>query len=116
MTVKLTGADYKAFLEDASVWKEGYWFESDHVTVNGEEVGDDYDETTLDDADKVTITGGCLYLGSDIGAESIDYEKRLRKWLKARTVTTVVLEINNDQLENHLASFAVLPGVKVLRK
>lgn len=115
MSVKLRGADYKAFLNDSKVWKEGYWFDASELLVDGEDVGDDYDESDLPDEARVTVSNGCFYAGPEVNSTFYDYETVLRKWLKARTVTTVVLEVANDKLEEYRSVFANLPGVKTLR-
>jgi hypothetical protein len=116
MTVKLRGADYKAFMQDDRVWLEDYWFEDVAYTVDGVETEDaEFVETQVPDEAVVTVTGGCLYQGQEINARFVDYEKTLRTWLKARAVTTIVLEVANEHVGSCRQAFANMPGVRVLR-
>lgn len=106
MTVKLTGADLNAFMTDREVWKDGYWYDDAEWTVDGHP--DDLEYTFEDGqgvppAAKVTLNYGAYYTGSDVGATFYDLESVLRKWLKARTVTVVAVEVPNAEVENFKA-------------
>lgn len=116
MSVKLRGADYKAFMHDESVWLHDYWFEGCGYKIDGVEVeDDDFSEDDIPDEAQVVVTGGCLYQGGEVNSPFVDYERTLRAWLKARKVTTVVLEIANEHLDAYRATLGALPGVKILR-
>lgn len=113
MSVKLRGADYKAFMNDDAVWAQDHWFEGCCYKIDGLEIEDeDFDEHTIPDAASVVVTGGVIYLGGDINSPFVDLEKTLRAWLKARTVTTLVLEVANEKIDAVRSALAELGGVK----
>lgn len=122
MSVKLSGAEMNAFMVDPAVWGEegnwsGRWYDDAYVEVDGEQDDLEYtfrsDDSKLPADAKVTVEGGCLYRGEDANSPWDDFEKFLRRWLKARSVTTLVLEVPNEQVEA-IRGLLEARGVRVL--
>lgn len=96
-----TGADIKAFFQDASIWNtggssaKGFYIEEDFYTVDGKEYsgdemhekfGDDCEH--LDDAAAVQI-GGFLRENNG-GSESYDLAATFKKWVEVNSVQRLV--------------------------
>lgn len=102
MPVKMTGAQYKAFL--ATEWGPDAYWEDTEILKNGEAVeGDrDSDPTLYADADTVTILGGTIIPDQSLPPsqhEHIDAVKFARKWLKAQSTVTLVVEVPRQHAE-----------------
>lgn len=98
MSVKLTGAEFLAFMNDKAFWYDGRWYEDAVISINGGEEFD-WDGEAIAPTDKIIWQGGCLYETADVGSISYDLERKLRAWLKARSVTTFLVEVPNEQVE-----------------
>ena len=84
MSVKLSGAEWKKFLNDPKVWKVGMYYEGEIMEVNGEVVDDfvdDFDPTTVADSDVVKISEGILYQHED-DRVGVLFVAVVRQWLK----------------------------------
>lgn len=114
MTIKLTGADWKAFMDDKEFWWEGRWYQDGAMSINGAE-WIDWDQEPIEPEDEIRWKGGEVYDSADIRSPWYDMEKKLRAWLKARTVTTVVLEVDRNHLAHLLLQMGNHPGVRVLK-
>lgn len=114
MSVKLTGADLKAFMEDKAFWTDGRWYEEAVLSINGGEPFD-WDGEPIDPADKITWHGGMVYDNADIGSTFYDLETELKRWLKKRAVTVVVLEVDNAKVDMIVSMLKATVGVKVLK-
>ncbi len=61
MGVKMTGEQYKRFVDDKELWNNGDYYWDDTVfKVNGEEL-EDFAEDDIKDTDKVEICYGSIY-------------------------------------------------------
>lgn len=114
MTVKLTGADLNAFMADAEFWANGRWYEDAMVSINGGEYFD-WDGETIEPEDMISWDGGIVYDSDRTGAGSRSLEPEIRKWMKARSVATIVIEVNKDHEADVRALLNSAPGVKVLK-
>lgn len=102
MPVKLTGKDYKAFLNTEwgpdAIW-EDYVLLVDGVIVNYDEAYD-FNENTIDDTSKVELRGGYIVLDqTKVPHTQIDAETFLRKWLKAQTHVSILVQVDRKQLD-----------------
>ena len=98
--MKLTGAEFNAFMVDPAVWTEGKWYDDLYAEVDGvpHDLDIDFAKDPLPVSAKVRVEGGCLYRDGGVNSTFDDFESALRKWLKARTVTIVTLEVPNSQM------------------
>lgn len=120
--VKISGADFKAFYRDDDVWVDDAWWEEAYITVNGVDIDDDTDLSQVADHDVLVVRGG--YIQRDAadqsvspywkdGQLSIGFEAALKKWLQARTHTTLVVRVPHAQAEA-LRELAAQHGWQVL--
>lgn len=93
--VKLTGQEYNEFC-NSDVWGEDWYWDETLFRHNGKEV-DDLGE--LDPADEVIVLEGTIFKGSTHDAVAIDAVPFVRKWLKSRSVVTVMVEVPKEQIE-----------------
>jgi hypothetical protein len=108
MAVKMTGAEWNAWMADKAAWPDGAYYEDEDMKIDGVQVGDDGVAGDLAADAKVSISGGRFYEsdGPVDWSNSKSFEAVARRWLKARSVETIVVEINRDDA----AAFRVLVG------
>lgn len=117
MTVECTGAEFNAFMQDKEVWQDGNWFDDVCCRIDGQQSDLDYafeGEDILPPDAKVEIGGGEFHISQEPNSTFYDFESRLRLWLKARKVTTLVIEVANDKVAG-VKGLLQIDGVKVLR-
>ena len=110
MTVKCTGAEFLRFYNDKAWWfsaedgttsvdEQTYW-EDAEISVNGEPVAEysfDFDKD-LKPTDEVKVSGGCVF-GKVVGASEPSVEAYLKRWMKAQTTVSVVIECPKEKLD-----------------
>jgi hypothetical protein len=102
MAVKMTGAQYKAFL--ASNWGPDAMWEETEIFRNGERVPEeeDSDPSLYADGDIITIAAGTIIPDQDAPAEDIvflDAVKFARKWLKAQNTVTLMVDVPREHAD-----------------
>lgn len=102
MDVKMTGAQFKAFL--AAEWGPDAYWEDTEILKNGEVADEDRDSdpTYYTDTDIVTIQGGTIIPDQSLPPsqlEHIDAAKFARKWLKAQSTVTLMVEVPREYAE-----------------
>lgn len=114
MPVKLSGADFRRFWADDSVWNPKSdvrnIVEDETITIltkNGTfthlESSDDYQAATLQDvADLVMVSGGFVYneLNPNGYEDAQSFESVIRRWLKRQTRRIVSVEIQTERLND----------------
>jgi len=93
---KMTGAEYKAFMAsdwDALLGLTNAYVDGQEVQVNGADEPSDMD--SIPDTAKVVIVCGCIMADEDV---DLSYEAAFTRWKKAKTHTTVVVQVPNDTL------------------
>lgn len=97
MSVKTTGAEFKRFYEDKSIWKDGAYHEDETITIDGVQWDYQDDLSTVADEAVMTISGGTVFLkeGADDGPS---FEGLFRKWRNAQTMRIVSVELPIDKL------------------
>lgn len=113
MSKTMSGADYKAFMN--SDWDTLFglteaWVESAEVMVDG--VDEPEDITTIPDTAKVVIYGGCILAKEDV---DMSFEQAFTRWKKAQTLTTLVVQVPNERVQEFLLALKGLHG-KVVGK
>jgi len=102
MSAKTTGAEFKRFYSDAKFWPDGSWHDDDVIIVDG--VHQEYIEADkIPDSSNVVIKCGFVFLSQedDTGVALDTYFKR---WLKAQTTRTVLVEIDAAKLDDLFAA------------
>lgn len=92
--MKTNGKEFKAFYNDQSYWPEDAYVEEMNLKINGVEQSD-VDTDKLLDEDQIRITYGSVVKGERI----VSLTSFFKKWRKQQSVTSVVVEIDNDKLE-----------------
>lgn len=121
MTVKCTGAEFLRFYNDKAWWfseadgtaeaGDQTWWEDAEVTVSGEGVSEhefDFD-ANIKPNDVVTVSGGVVF-GKVVGSKEPTVEAYLRRWLKAQSTKTVVIDCPKDKLDAILAAVKAAGG------
>ncbi len=110
--IKTNGAEYKAFCNsnwDLFLKREGCYLDDCDIKVNGADY--DGDELAIPDNAIVRINTGVV-LGGD-HKEVCDYQSFFRKWKKAQTFNTFVVQIPKVDYYYFLGQVNLLKG-KVL--
>ncbi len=107
--VKMTGAEFMQFT--AEPWGPDWYWDETVFLHNGVEK-DDIGECA--ETDEVVILEGTIFKGQEIASVSIDALPFARKWLKARTITSLTVEVPKDQIEAFKADMAA-KGLRVLK-
>lgn len=115
MSVKLTGAEIKAFYADATFWPDGRWHEDESVSIEGIDQASGFEdvEDYLDEA-KIVLEGGIVY-DERIGhvSEVCSVESLFKRWRKAQTVSLVMIEVPKDLDAEKLSEALKSIGAKV---
>ena len=120
MTTKLLGAEWKAFF--AEPWPDGWYYEDEIITVNGEEVDTyEFDPSTVADDAKMTLDGGIIRGDSQtrctppMTREGIDLEKYFKRWRDRQFWTTCTVGLPKDKVKQKAIKDAIkAAGGKIL--
>lgn len=94
----LTGAEFKQFYSDTSIWAEDTYVEDDVLAINGEDVdGAVFDPDALKDTDLVQVLSGYLVMCPPGVPE--DYVETVRHWKRSRATRTLVIEVPVELLD-----------------
>ena len=112
MPVKCTGAQFKAFYNDDSIWPTDAWTEDAEIKVDGAVTDDTYDLGSVADDALIVVEGG-IVLGV---SETIDpsLEQYLKKWLKVQSTVSMVVEVDRSK-EEALRVAIKAAGGKILK-
>lgn len=111
MTVKTSGAQWKKFYSDTSIWPEpdgSSWHEDEEITINGVDVDGETDLTDVDDNARMTIKGGVLYFNEV--RQDISLEGMFRRWLRAQNNVILVVESPKELAEAVKTAVAAAGG------
>ncbi len=100
MTVKTSGAEFKAFYEDDKYWPNDFgqtYHEDECLSVDGEVFEEDY--VSIPDDAKVTICGGIVYSPKWSRESAPSFETYFKRWRTLRDTVVVVAEVNKEQVE-----------------
>ncbi|MBQ0917053.1 hypothetical protein KBW71_01230 [Hydrogenophaga aromaticivorans] len=124
--IKCTGAEFLGFYNDKEWWfseqdgnlKPGeehtYWEEAS-ILVNGEPT-DEYEfdyGRDIKPTDSISVSGGVV-LGKVVGTAGPTVEAYLRRWLKAKSTTSFVVECDKA-LTDQLQELITKAGGKIAR-
>lgn len=116
--VRTTGREFIAYWNDADYWLEAY-IEDDVIRVNGEAQvdGNGFDIEKVVESDLVEVVSGVVITPN--GRKDISLTTHLRKWLKNRNTTVIMLEVGCDKRDALLAEITaaiIANGGKVVKK
>ena len=107
--ITMSGADYREFYHDRSVWgeRDEGWLDEDDICVNG--VIADFAPTpeNCPDSAIVTFSYGAMVDGPHNGEDLTDVA---RKWLLNRTYITLTVCVKKDDIENLKAAIKAAGG------
>jgi hypothetical protein len=120
MPTKTTVAEFTAFYNDPEVWANEAWYEDATLSIDGKEVPDETDWSTVPEslgaASTLVINGGVLLRpkkkGSMSNTDAFDFEAVFKRWRKAQTTATVVASVPKEKLDE-LKAFLKTIGGKV---
>lgn len=98
MTVKMSGAEFKRFYNDPSLWPEDTWHEDAAIEVDGIDQPDGVDVDNLSDTAKISITGGVLF-GPQWEDEGPSLETYFKRWRKKQTTCVLIVECDQSDIE-----------------
>lgn len=104
MATKMTGREFKSFYTDD--WVGGAFWDDYEIEVNGTTLTEDYEKVAIQDTDRVRILSGVVYVDGTYEGSQVAADTFARRWLKARTVDTVIVEIDKE----HRATFDMMVG------
>lgn len=109
MTVKTTGAEFKAFYNDPEFWPDGYWHDDTVITFDGHEVAD-FTVDTSANATVVRIEAGMIFDGQD--NELCSLETHFKRWRKKQSHAHVCVLVPKDKL-GEIAALLKLHGCSI---
>ena len=113
MSVKMKGAEFKAYYHDEEYWKPGAWHDYHCIKVNGEYT-EDIEVDIPDDAD-VLIESGVVYVPADdeSGAEEkeIQLVTHFKNWRKQKNFSFIVVTVEKDKAAEVREAMKSIPGV-----
>ena len=98
MTVKTTGAEFKRFYSDPSVWVDGAWHDDELVEVAGKNWDFSSDIGTIPDGAVVVIVSGIFYKDAN-DEEGCALAGVFRQWQKRQSTTVLIVDAPNDKLD-----------------
>lgn len=104
--MKVQGALWKKFYNDAAYW-QGHYHDDTLITFDGVEQ-EGYEDPPEDAV--VKIESGYVY--RDNGTSELSLESFYRKWYKGESTTTVVVTVDKDYAESVKLEIRQLEGVK----
>jgi hypothetical protein len=119
MPTKTTVAEFTAFYNDPEVWANEAWYEDATLSIDGKEVPDETDWSTVPEslgaASTLVINGGVLLRPKKKGSmetDGLDFEAVFKRWRKAQTTATLAVTVPKDKLDE-LKAFVKAIGGKV---
>lgn len=101
MSVKTTGLEFNAFMNDKAFWPDEtedslVYNEDVSMLINGKR-DDDFDIDTIQVTDVVVIDDGLVFGLS--GDKEMSFESYFKKWRKAQKETSFVVTCGKDDVE-----------------
>lgn len=111
MTIKITGYEFKKFMNDDKYWKERSehtYYDDAEITINDKYYNDYIDGIdSIDDKDIVRIHSGIVYFDEHSDISLITFFK---KWRKIQSTSYFMIECDNYKKEKIVASIKSLGG------
>lgn len=115
MSLKVTGAEWKKFYDDDTVWAGEAYQDDCLILVDGvnADEGEGIDLSKISDTAKVEVCSGYIVRHTDDGDEHFDILKVFKAWSKKQNVVFVTLGVPKDRLEEFTALVLNHMGIKV---
>lgn len=122
MTIKCTGAEFKAFYNDKHYWvphdkgttdRDYTWHDDQLITIDGNQ-DDERDIDLIPDSAVVQITGGVVF-GPVVGPSEPSLESYFRRWKREQTTTTMLVSCDKSVLDTLMAAIKAAGGRVELR-
>jgi hypothetical protein len=99
MGIKLTGAEWKTFMDDEAVWSDHY-MDDDVIIMDGITYGDDRTHNLPEVAPtaRIEVVSGVICC-EEPPYEYQDLVSAIRRWKKAQTTISFVVEIHKDKAD-----------------
>lgn len=115
MSVKTTGAEFKAYYHDDKYWVKDSWHDDHVIKINGEYVDDIVDDEIPDDAE-VVIESGVVYIPTlkESGFtedKDVSLTTHFKNWRKQNKYVFLTVEVEKDKLSGVLDAIRAVPGV-----
>ena len=114
MTVKATGAEYKAFMADLVFWpddgKNYTWHEDDTTMIDSVVMGDLHTLSDILDTAKITIDGGMVFNNTWPDESEPSLDTYFKRWRKAQNTVFLAVEAPKDKLEAVKAAIKAAGG------
>jgi len=94
MPVRTTGAEFREFFNDLSLWTKGTYMEDEEISVDGEGLDSDDSFDHIPYSAVVKIHAGIIR--NDTTDKYGSLETEFRKWRKNKSTTTFVVVIDNQ--------------------
>lgn len=112
--VKCSGAEWNAFYQDKTFWKDSFYHEDEVMKLDGEVVEEgERGLEHLPPEMKVEILSGIVRLGDRSDADIIDLETYFRQWKKAQDYSVLMVQVPKAR-ETELRAFLKSQKCKVL--
>ena len=96
MTVKTTGAEWKKFYRDDSVWPKDSYYQDEEITVDGAEWNWELDIMTVSDSAILRVSGGVVFLKDDDDNQP-SLEAHFKRWRKKQNTALILCEAPKDR-------------------
>lgn len=124
--IKCTGAEFLCFYNDQEWWfskqdgnlkpdEEHTYWEDASILLNGDPTAEcefDY-EKDIKPTDSISVSGGVVF-GKVVGPAGPTFEAYLRRWLKAKSTTSFVVECDKALIEQ-IQELIAKAGGKIVR-
>ena len=105
---KTTRAEFRAFCTDKAWWPDGTWHEDEEVSIDGAQVDDDTDLSSVEDGGRLVLANG--YVTNEQGDELGSFEGYFRKWRKKQTTAFLAVEVPLDKADAVKAAIIAAGG------
>jgi hypothetical protein len=97
MGVKISGLQFKAFMNDAAVWPDGMMYEDEVIVVDGVPLLEGFDPDAVSDTAQITVTGGYME-NQNTREEHGSFEACIKRWMKAQRTIVLMVEVDRDRV------------------
>lgn len=99
MTVKTSGAEFKTFYEDKTIWPEHIWHEEETIMVDGEKLDFDFDVKLMRPTAGIAISGGIVY-GPWPEEDAPSFETYFKRWRRAKNTVFFMVQCPKDKAKS----------------
>lgn len=92
--LKVMGAEWKAFLDDTTVWTDFNYIDDEEILINGVQYSQ---SENIKDDDQVVVRGGMIMKNGGDWADSEDLLDVFRAWHKKRNTVYFVVEVSIEK-------------------